>query len=94
MVMGVCLRRFCFNMSVDGDICLFLVGPGYDGLLLRVLFRFCLLSSFLSRCGSPSDTRWCNTSKELYILNRCWSQTSYYGAAHLVQSWVKFAYVC
>ena len=39
MVMGVCLRRFCLNMSVVGDICLFGVGPGYDGLLWGVLFR-------------------------------------------------------
>ena len=39
MVMGVCLRRFCLNMSVVGDICLFWVGPGYDGLLWEVLFR-------------------------------------------------------
>ena len=23
VVMGVCFRRFCLNMSVDGDICLF-----------------------------------------------------------------------
>ena len=23
VVMGVCLRRFCLNMRVDGDICLF-----------------------------------------------------------------------
>ena len=49
---------------------------------------FCLFSSFLSRCGIPSDTRWCNTSKEIYILIRCWSQTSCYGAARFVQSWV------
>ena len=32
-----------------------------------------LSAFFLSRCGRPSDTRWCNTSKEIYILNRCWS---------------------
>ena len=54
---------------------------------------FCLLSAFLSRCASPSDTRWCNTSKEINILNICWSQTSCYGAALFIQSWVKFAYV-
>ena len=54
---------------------------------------FCLFFSFLSRCGSPSDTRWCNTSKEIYILNRCWSQTSCYGAVCFVQYLVKFAYV-
>ena len=53
-----------------------------------------LLSSFLSRWGSPSDTRLCNISKEIYIRNICWSQTSGYGAARFVQSWVKFAYVC
>ena len=52
------------------------------------LYRECLgssvcslFSSFLSRYGSPSDTRWCNTSKEIYILNRCSSQTSCYGPA-------------
>ena len=37
------LRRFCLNMRVVvvvvGDICLFRVGPWYDGLLWRVLFR-------------------------------------------------------
>ena len=33
MVIGVCLRRFCLIMSVVWDICLFCVGPGYDGLL-------------------------------------------------------------
>ena len=36
---GVCLRRFCSSMSVVWDICLFWVGPGYDGLLEGVLFR-------------------------------------------------------
>ena len=51
-----------------------------------------LLSVFLLSC--QDDTRWCNTSKEIYIFNRCWSQTSCYGAARFVQSWVKFAYLC
>ena len=37
VVMGVCLRRYCLNMSVVGDICLFGVGPEYDGLLWGVL---------------------------------------------------------
>ena len=55
---------------------------------------FCLRSSFLSRCGGPSDTRLCNITKQIYILNRCWSQTSCHGPARFVQSWVKFAYVC
>ena len=54
---------------------------------------FCQLSSFLSRCRSHSHTRWRNTSKEIYILFKCWSPTSCYGAACFVQSWVKFAYV-
>ena len=39
MVIGVCLRRICLNMSVVGEICLFCVGPRYDGLLWGVLFR-------------------------------------------------------
>ena len=42
---------------------------------------FCLLISLLLRCGSPSKTRWCNTSKKIY--NRCWSQTSCYGMGRL-----------
>ena len=39
----------------------------------------------------PSDTRWCNTSKDIYIISRCWSQTPYYGAVRCVQSVVNFA---
>ena len=39
VVMGICLRRFYLNMSVVWDICLFWVGPEYDGLLGGVLFR-------------------------------------------------------
>ena len=33
VVCGSVLQRFCINMSVVGNICLFCVGPGYDGLL-------------------------------------------------------------
>ena len=32
-MIGDFLRRFCLIMSVVWDICLFRVGPGYDGLL-------------------------------------------------------------
>ena len=35
--MGVCPRRFCLNIKVVGDICLFYVGPGYD----KMLWEFC-----------------------------------------------------
>ena len=31
VVMGVCLRRFCFNMKVVGDICLFELSQGTTG---------------------------------------------------------------
>ena len=34
MVMGVCLRQFC----LDEDICLYLAGTGYDGLLWGVMY--------------------------------------------------------
>ena len=34
------------------------------GLLWRRPGIFCLLTPFLSRCGSPSDTRWWNTINE------------------------------
>ena len=38
LMIGVCLRRVCLNMSVVLDICLFCVGPGYDVLLWGVVF--------------------------------------------------------
>ena len=36
--MGVYFRRFCFNMRVVWDICLFCFGPEYDGLLWGVMY--------------------------------------------------------
>ena len=83
VVMGVCLRRFCLDMRVVGDICLFWVGPGYDELLWVVLFRsdvrwvlWCLWLCCVVGCWGMCWLWWCECVSCLsWFLRRlwCWS---------------------